>query len=133
VPPGLEQSIRVIDPVEAMREVVPKMRAAGAQLIVLLSHMDHALTLRVVRSIDGINVALGTHHGEPTGGAEVVKRTIVAVAGPDEMQALGQLDLTIRTGRIQAHAFRRQVPTARGPVDRRVEAPLARYRRSAKR
>jgi 2',3'-cyclic-nucleotide 2'-phosphodiesterase (5'-nucleotidase family) len=127
VPPGLEQSIRVIDPVDAMREVLPPMRAAGAQLIVLLSHMDHVLTLRVVRSVDGIDVALGTHQGEAAPRAEVVNRAIVAVAGPIEIEALGQLDLTIRGGRIQAHVFRRHVPTGRGPVDRRVEAALARF------
>jgi 2',3'-cyclic-nucleotide 2'-phosphodiesterase (5'-nucleotidase family) len=133
VPPGLEQSIRVIDPVEAMREVLPPMRAAGAQLIVLLSHMDNALTLRVVRSVDGINVALGTHHGEATPRADVIGGTIVAVAGPDEMQALGQLDLTIRNGRIHAHIFRRHVPPTAGPTDRLVEAALASYRATAKR
>jgi 2',3'-cyclic-nucleotide 2'-phosphodiesterase (5'-nucleotidase family) len=127
VPPGLEHEIRVLDPVAAMRDVVPRMRAAGAELVVVLSHLHHTGTLRVVRSVEGIDVILGTHHGLPTPRARTVRGAIVAVAGPDEMQALGQLDLTVAGGRIADHAFTRHVVEPSDPVDRNVERALSKY------
>jgi 5'-nucleotidase / UDP-sugar diphosphatase len=129
LPPGLEASMRILDPAQAMREIVPQMRTAGARIVVVLSHMSAQETRRVARSMSGIDVALGTHLGEPTPQPEIVNGTIVAVAGPDEMQALGQLDLTIRHGRIVDHAFRRHVPSPSQPADPEVERVLARYPR----
>jgi 2',3'-cyclic-nucleotide 2'-phosphodiesterase (5'-nucleotidase family) len=129
--PGLESHARVLDPVQAMREIVPRMRRAGAQVVVVLSHLSDDDTVRLVHSVKGIDVALGTHLGEATPQPERVNGTIVAVAGPDEMQALGQLDLTIREGRIVDYAFRRHIPSGSGPVDPEVEAVLARYLRGS--
>jgi 2',3'-cyclic-nucleotide 2'-phosphodiesterase (5'-nucleotidase family) len=127
LPPNVQGQVRVLDSVKAMRTTVPAMRAAGAQIVVLLSHMIHEDTLRVVRAVEGIDVALGTHLGEATSEAEVVNGTIVAVAGPDEMQALGQLDLIVRNGRIADHRWQRHIPSPSDPVDREVEAVVAGY------
>jgi 2',3'-cyclic-nucleotide 2'-phosphodiesterase (5'-nucleotidase family) len=128
VPPGLEHQMRVLDPVAAMRDVAPRMRTAGAELVVVLSHLHHTGTLRVVRSVEGIDMILGTHHGPPTPEARKVGGAIVAVAGPDEMQALGQLDLTVVAGRIVDHAFTRHVVEPSHPVDRNVQRALSKYR-----
>jgi 2',3'-cyclic-nucleotide 2'-phosphodiesterase (5'-nucleotidase family) len=134
-PPPEEEGVRVVDEVKAMKQVLQQMHAAGAQIVVLLSHMIHEDTLRVVRSVEGIDVALGTHLPDetlqPDLQAEIVNGSIVAVAGPYDMLALGQLDLTIRDGQIVDYAFRRHIPSATGPVDREVEAVLARYLRGS--
>ncbi len=134
-PLGEEEGVRVVDEVKAMKQVLQQMHAAGAQIVVLLSHMIHEDTLRVVRSVEGIDVALGTHHPDatlqPDLQPEIVNGSIVAVAGPDNLQGLGQLDLTIRDGQIVDYAFRRHIPSATGPVDREVEAVLARYLRGS--
>jgi 5'-nucleotidase/UDP-sugar diphosphatase len=127
VPPGLEHEMRVLDPVAAMRDAVPRMRTAGAELVVVLSHLHHTGTLRVARSVEGIDVILGTHHGPPTPRARQVGGAIVAVAGPDEMQALGQLDLTVAAGRVVEHAFTRHAVEPSDPVDRNVERALSKY------
>jgi 2',3'-cyclic-nucleotide 2'-phosphodiesterase (5'-nucleotidase family) len=129
--PPEEEGVRVVDEVKAMKQVLEQMHAAGAQIVVLLSHMIHEDTLRVVRSVEGIDVALGTHVGDATLQPEIVNGSIVAVAGPYDMQGLGQLDLTIRDGQIVDYAFRRHIPSATGPVDREVEAVLARYLRGS--
>jgi 2',3'-cyclic-nucleotide 2'-phosphodiesterase/3'-nucleotidase len=135
LPPPEEEGVRVVDEVKAMKQVVQQMHAAGAQIVVLLSHMIHEDTLRVVRSVEGIDVALGTHLGDatlpPDLQPQIVNGSIVAVAGPYDMLALGQLDLTIRDGQIVDYAFRRHIPSATGPVDREVEAVLARYLRGS--
>jgi 2',3'-cyclic-nucleotide 2'-phosphodiesterase (5'-nucleotidase family) len=134
-PPPEEGGVRVVDEVKAMKQVLQQMHAAGAQIVVLLSHMIHEDTLRVVRSVEGIDVALGTHLPDetlqPDLQAEIVNGSIVAVAGPYDMQGLGQLDLRIRDGRIVDYAFRRHIPSATGPVDPEVEAVLARYLRGS--
>ena len=127
LPRETESEVRVLDPVRTMRQVVPEMRADGAQIVILLSHMIHEDTLRVVRSVEGIDAALGTHLGEATFQPDVVNGTIVAVAGPDEMQGLGQLDLVIRGGRIVDYTWQRHTPSAADPVDPEVEAALAEY------
>jgi 2',3'-cyclic-nucleotide 2'-phosphodiesterase (5'-nucleotidase family) len=124
--PGSDSPVLVLDPAHAMREVLPEMRAAGAQVIVVLSHMIHEDTTRPVKAVDGIDVALGTHLGEATARPQRVGGAIVAVAGPDEMQALGQLDLTVRRGRVVAHEFSRHVPAATGAENPAVATVLAR-------
>jgi 2',3'-cyclic-nucleotide 2'-phosphodiesterase/3'-nucleotidase len=130
-PPREEEGIRVVDEVKAMKQVLPQMRAEGAQVVVLLSHMSHEDTLRVVRAVKGIDVALGTHVGPPTLEPDEVDGTIVAVAGPDELQGLGQLDLIVRDGSIEDYVWRRHVPSPSDPVDRRVQAVVADYLRAA--
>jgi hypothetical protein len=87
--------------------------------------------LRVVRAVKGIDVALGTHLGEATPEAHVVNGAIVAVAGPDELQALGQLDLIVRRGRVADFVWRRHVPSPSDLVDRKVQAVIAGYLRGA--
>jgi 2',3'-cyclic-nucleotide 2'-phosphodiesterase (5'-nucleotidase family) len=128
-PPGGDGHVRVLEPVRAIREVLPEMRAAGAQIVVVLSHMIHEDTVHLLRRVKGIDVALGTHLGPPLPQPLRVRRSIVAIAGPSDMTALGQLDLTIRSGRIVDYAFARHIPAPAGPIDRRVRAALARYAR----
>jgi 2',3'-cyclic-nucleotide 2'-phosphodiesterase (5'-nucleotidase family) len=127
LPGGVQSELRVLNPVTAMREVVPEMRAAGADVVVVLSHMIHDDMLRVARAVDGIDVAIGTHLGPPLPTPRVVNGTIVAIAGPDELQGLGQLDLVVRRGRVADFSFRRHVPSSSGPVDRDVETAIAEY------
>jgi 2',3'-cyclic-nucleotide 2'-phosphodiesterase (5'-nucleotidase family) len=127
LPAGIRAELRVIDPAQAMREVVPEMRTAGADVVVVLSHMIHEDMVDVARRVDGIDVAVGTHLGPPLSEPQIVNGTIVAIAGPDELQGLGQLDLVVRGGRLADFTFRRHVPPASGPVDRDVEAAVAKH------
>jgi 2',3'-cyclic-nucleotide 2'-phosphodiesterase (5'-nucleotidase family) len=127
LPPEARDEVVIVDPVRALRAAVAEMRAAGAEVIVLLSHMIHEDTLRVVRAVDGIDAALGTHLGPPTEEAEIENGTIVAVAGPDELQALGQLDLVVRGGRVVDFVWRRHVLSTTDPVNADVQAVVADY------
>ena len=118
--------VRVLDPARALSAVVPEMREHGAEVVVVLSHMMHEDTLRVVDRVPGIDVALGTHLGDATLRPDIVGETIVAVAGPADMQALGELTLQIRDGRVAGHTFRRHVPQRDDEPDPEVEEVLAR-------
>jgi 2',3'-cyclic-nucleotide 2'-phosphodiesterase (5'-nucleotidase family) len=125
-------AVALLDPVAALREVVPQMRAAGAQLVVVLSHLFYEEMVQVAEQVDGVDVLVGSHHGpEPAGFLEeprVVGGAILSVAGHD-MAAVGQLDLVVdrRDGRVVRHAFQRHVPTLQGPVFPAVKAVLDRY------
>jgi 2',3'-cyclic-nucleotide 2'-phosphodiesterase (5'-nucleotidase family) len=128
----LAPTVTLLDPVQALREVVPKMRAAGAQVVVVLSHLFFEEMARVARQVEGVNAILGSHEGPPTGFlAEplVVRGTILSVAG-NNMAALGQLDLVVRRGdgRVVRFGFQRHPIMKDGPSSPAVTAILDRYR-----
>jgi 2',3'-cyclic-nucleotide 2'-phosphodiesterase (5'-nucleotidase family) len=125
-------AVALLDPVTALREVVPQLRAAGAQVVVVLSHLFYEEMEQVAQEVAGVDVMVGSHHGpEPNGFLEqprVIGGTILSIAGHD-MAAVGQLDLVVRRrdGRVVRHAFHRHVPTPQGPVFPAVKAVLDRY------
>lgn len=86
-------------------------------------------TVRVLRAVKGIDVALGTHLGPHTRRPKLVNGAIFAVAGPDELQALGQLDLAVRNGRVVDYAYRRHLPSASDPIHSGVAAVIAKHLR----
>jgi len=124
--------VTLLDPVKALREVVPQMRTAGAQVVVMLSRLTYEEMEQVARQVDGVDVIVGSHVGpQPYGFLDqprVVGRTILSVAGND-MAAVGQLDLVVRRsdGRIVRFGFRRHVLSPDGPVSPAVKAVLDRY------
>jgi 2',3'-cyclic-nucleotide 2'-phosphodiesterase (5'-nucleotidase family) len=127
VPLEFRQTVRVLEPARALRDVIREMRGSGVELVVVLSHMMHTDLRRLLRRVDGVDVALGTHYGDATAQPEEVGGALVAVAGPDELQALGQLDLTVHDGEVLRYRFHRHVPSAANTGDASVEAALERY------
>ena len=130
--PSRTSDVTPLDPVTALREVVPQMRAAGAQLVVVLSHLTYEEMEQVARQVDGVDVILGSHVGpQPYGFLDqprVIGRTILSVAG-NNMAAVGQLDLVVRRrdGRIVRFGFRRHLVTPSGPASPAVKAVLDGY------
>ena len=119
-------NVRIVDPVEAMREVVPQMRAAGAQVVVLLSHLCGEDTERLVALVDGIDVAVGDHCSRVLEEPRVINNSIVSRRG-DEMRFVGQLDLYFSNGRITRHAYTQHTVRADGPTDPAIAALVERY------
>jgi 2',3'-cyclic-nucleotide 2'-phosphodiesterase (5'-nucleotidase family) len=127
-------AVTLLDPVTALREVVPQIRAAGAQVVVVvvLSHLTYEEMEQVARQVDGVNVIVGSHAGpQPYGFLDkprVVGRTILSVAGND-MAAVGQVDLVVRRSDagIVRFGFRRHVVTPDGPASPAVHAVLDGY------
>jgi 2',3'-cyclic-nucleotide 2'-phosphodiesterase (5'-nucleotidase family) len=124
-------TVTLLDPVKALREVVPQMRAAGAQVVVVLSHLFFEEMQQVARQVEGVNAILGSHHGPPTAyltQPEVVRGTIISKPGHD-LAALGQLDLVVRRsdGRVVRFGFQRHELTRESPSSPAVKAILDRY------
>jgi 2',3'-cyclic-nucleotide 2'-phosphodiesterase (5'-nucleotidase family) len=113
--------------------VVPQMRAAGAQVVVVLSHLFWEQVEQVARQVEGVNAILGSHQGpQPYGFLDqprVVGTTILSKPGHD-MAALGQLDLVVRRsdGRIVRYGFQRHMIAPNGPSSPAVKVVLDRYR-----
>jgi 2',3'-cyclic-nucleotide 2'-phosphodiesterase (5'-nucleotidase family) len=125
-------TVALLDPVTALREVVPKMRAAGAQVVVVLSHLFFEEMERVAEQVEGVDVILGSHEGPPTGflaEPEVIGGTIISKPGHD-LAAVGQLDLVVRRGdgRVVRFGFQRHPLTPGGASSPAVKAILDRYR-----
>jgi 2',3'-cyclic-nucleotide 2'-phosphodiesterase/3'-nucleotidase len=133
-PPAVARAgpdVRILDPVDALHEVVPQLRAAGAQVVVLLAHLCRADIERVAAAVDGIDVAVGTHcSGEVLEQPRVVNGTIISQRGHD-LELLGQLDLAIQGGRVVGHTYRAHRLTTNAPTDPAVAAVQDRYRSAA--
>jgi len=117
----------VLDPVDAMRAVVPEMRAAGAQVVVLLSHLCGDDTERVAALVDGIDVAVGDHCSRVLEQPRVINGTIISRRG-DEMKLVGQLDLYIANGRVARFIYTQHTVRAEGPVDQGIAGLVSRYK-----
>jgi 2',3'-cyclic-nucleotide 2'-phosphodiesterase (5'-nucleotidase family) len=124
-------TVTLLDPVPALREVVPKMRAAGAQVVVVLSHLFFEEMQQVAKQVNGVDAILGSHQGPPTGYLTeplVIRGTIISKPGHD-LAALGQLDLVVRRsdGRVVRFDFQRHPIMKDGPSSPAVKAILDRY------
>jgi 2',3'-cyclic-nucleotide 2'-phosphodiesterase/3'-nucleotidase len=123
--PDTEQT----DATEALAAVVPRMQAAGADIVVVASHLCGTDARAVADAVEGVDAYVGDHCAEvltepyvsPTTGA------IVSLAG-DEFANLGELTLTYRDGEVVDHDFTihslldlpdlRPLPSVQAVVDR---------------
>ncbi len=120
-------NVTVLDPVDAMRAVVPEMRAAGAQVVVLLSHLCGDETERLAALVDGIDVAVGDHCSRALDQPRVINGAIISRRG-DEMKLVGQLDLYIANGRVARFTYTQHTVRADGPVDQGIAGLVSRYK-----
>ena len=56
-----EESFQIDDPVEALQGALPRMREAGAQTIVLLSHMGDSGSEALLAEVPGVDICLVCH------------------------------------------------------------------------
>jgi 5'-nucleotidase/UDP-sugar diphosphatase len=99
-----------IPAIEAMTDVVPRMRQAGADVVVVSSHQCGDNARELAAAVDGIDVILGDHCAEVLAEPEVVNDTILSFAG-DEFDLIGELTLSVMDGAVVDHAFTLHQPT----------------------
>jgi 5'-nucleotidase / UDP-sugar diphosphatase len=94
-----------IPALDALEQVVPKMRKAGADLVVVSSHLCGARAIEVADTFDGVDVFVGDHCAQVLEEPYVSETgAIVSLAG-DEFAHLGELTLTLEAaGRGNAPA-----------------------------
>jgi 5'-nucleotidase len=89
------------DPCETAKQIIPQMRAAGAQAVVALTHLSLAQDKALARCAPGIDVIIGGHEHtllqSASGGVPIFKMTADA-------RQLGRIDLNIdpATGKVES-------------------------------
>ena len=119
-------NVAVLDPVEALREVVPQMRAAGAQVVIVMSHAFRREAEAVAAAVPGIDAILGDHEATRLPQPLVVGGTIIARRG-DEYDSLGELTLRIEDGRVAGFTYQDHEITTDLPQHPRVATVLRDY------
>lgn len=90
------------DSAAVVRRYVPDMRAAGAELIIVLSHLGLAADEQLAKAVAGIDVIVGGHSHNRMKAALVVGHTRIVQAGAHGSD-LGRLDLGIESGKVRSH------------------------------
>ena len=85
---------------ELVRANVAAARAAGAQVVVLLSHNGYDVDRKMAGRVEGIDVILGGHTHDALPRPEIVGRTLVLASGCSG-KFLARLDLDVQGGRIR--------------------------------
>ena len=94
---------------ENMQKTVDEARAAGAKVVVVLSHNGMDVDLKMASRVRGIDAILGGHTHDGVPAPVVVKnaggQTLVTNAGSNG-KFLGVLDFDVRNGRIAGYRYK---------------------------
>lgn len=101
-------------PGPAVKEHLPKLRAGGAQVVVILSHLGLGADLRLAKEVSGIDVIVGGHSHNRMAGAAKVGDALIVQAGAHGSD-LGRLDITVEKGKVTDHK-RTLIPLTHGTV-----------------
>ena len=119
-------NVDVLEPATALAEVIPQMRAAGAQVTIVLSHLAWPDSESVAALVRGIDVIVGDHAGQALEQPRVIMGTIVSRRG-DELKLLGQLDLMVQDERIVSWTYTEHKLTKEMPADEAITTVIDRY------
>ncbi len=94
--PGLSFGVRE----ERLAEVVDEVRAAGAEVVVLLSHNGFDVDRKVASRVDGIDVILTGHTHDALPEPLIVNGTLLLASG-SQGKFVARLDLDVRDGGVR--------------------------------
>jgi 5'-nucleotidase / UDP-sugar diphosphatase len=122
----LGEHARMVDVTEAATELVASMRAEGAHVVLVLSHLCWPDAERLAREVDGITAIVGDHCATVLEQPEVVGSTILSRVG-DEFDHLGELTLVMADAELVDWRFTLHDVTVDIEQDPDVLALVARY------
>ena len=98
-----EEVYTVDDPVAALRTVLPRMRTAGAEAIIVIAHLGDAKSEQLVKDVMGIDVCLVGHTRRPYKTERLINDTAL-IAASFEGRYIGKMkcDFENGTGRLKA-------------------------------
>jgi len=118
---------------ENMQSTVDEARAAGAKVVVLLSHNGMDVDLKMATRVRGIDAIMGGHTHDGVPAPVIVKngggKTLVTNAGSNG-KYLGVLDFDVRGGKVQDYRYK-LLPIFSNllPADARMSALIERVRK----
>lgn len=119
-------NVEVQDAATALRALVPQMRSAGAQAVIVMSHMCLAEAEQVASAVNGIDAILGDHCAERAPEPKVVNGAVIARRG-DEFDSLGELTLRLKAGAVAGFSYRDHEVTKDAPQHAAVAAIITDY------
>ena len=97
-----EETFLIDDPATVLRDLLPRMRAAGAGTIVLLAHLGDAKSEALLKEVPGIDVCVVGHTQQPYRTERVVDQTAF-LASSFEGRYVGRAECFFgATGRLEA-------------------------------
>lgn len=96
----------VLNPVEAMKQIIPEMKAAGAQFIVVSSHLASPDARKVAEKVDGIDLIVGDHAAFAYDSPEKIHNTLLWFIG-DEFTYLGEINFSFENGKAADFNYHR--------------------------
>ncbi len=142
VDPNLARAmgLAATEPVAAARDEVARLRAAGAELVVLLAPVERQVARRFARYVGADVVVVGKKVGDGMATAERVGAAILVAPG-EELQRVGRLEIVLRSkarrtpsDNLVDAGSAEQANARMAELDRnlaQLEADLARWRKDA--
>lgn len=88
------EHVAFLDPAEAMESLVPEMCRAGADAVVVLSHLASPVAEEVAAAVDDIDVMVGDHYSAVYDEPAEINDTILSFVG-DEFEFVGEIELAV--------------------------------------
>lgn len=121
MPPSFAAGLRFTNGVAELPDVIADLRDAGADLVVVLSHLGLPQDVQVATEVHGIDVLLSGHTHNRLEAPIAVKDTLVIQSGVHG-SFVGRLDLRVRDGRTERYSHRLIEVGGECPVGPDVEA-----------
>ncbi|SHM60910.1 2',3'-cyclic-nucleotide 2'-phosphodiesterase/5'-or 3'-nucleotidase, 5'-nucleotidase family [Paracoccus solventivorans] len=99
MPPHFSEGVRFTDGPEEVREEATRLRAEGADLILVLSHLGLPQDLKLAQDAPDIDILLSAHTHNRLMVPVTVGKTLVIQSGCHG-SFIGRLDLTVKDGRV---------------------------------
>jgi 2',3'-cyclic-nucleotide 2'-phosphodiesterase (5'-nucleotidase family) len=116
--------MRIADPIETARRLIPELRAQ-ADLVVVLGHQYLQDDYDLVNAVPGIDIVIGAHEHAKMATATRVGGALV-VEAYQWGAYLGRLDVTVSAGKIVDYAYDLIPLTVEIPADPAIEARVGR-------
>lgn len=116
--------VQVLDPVETAARYLPAMQAAGAEFIILLTHLAYATDRQLADRFPAIDVIVGGHEHFPI--TAIVGSTLISKAGTDG-QFIARIDVTPQPGGAMDRHFELMPVTSAIPEDAATAAVANSY------
>jgi 2',3'-cyclic-nucleotide 2'-phosphodiesterase (5'-nucleotidase family) len=121
--------VEIIDAGDALASLVPEMRSAGAQVVVVMAHMCAPEQESITQRVRGIDAIVGDHCAErlSTPGVSGESGTILSRRG-HEYNPVGALRLFVEGGAVRSFSYQEHAISKESPEDSAVKAVMDRYR-----